>query len=61
VRLVERVVGERLEDVPQGDQEQVMAVAQKVADYTLGQADLLRRAMGKKKKSELGTRPGSAP
>ena len=34
-------------------QEQVMAVAQKVADYTLGQADLLRRAMGKKKKSEL--------
>ncbi|WP_441327477.1 DNA polymerase III subunit alpha [Kocuria sp.] len=34
-------------------QEQVMAVAQKVANYTLGQADLLRRAMGKKKKSEL--------
>jgi DNA polymerase-3 subunit alpha len=30
-----------------------LAVAQKVADYTLGQADLLRRAMGKKKKSEL--------
>ncbi|WP_125105763.1 DNA polymerase III subunit alpha [Gulosibacter massiliensis] len=34
-------------------QEQVMAIAQKVAGYTLGQADLLRRAMGKKKKSEL--------
>ncbi|MFM2721753.1 DNA polymerase III subunit alpha [Microbacterium mcarthurae (nom. nud.)] len=34
-------------------QEQVMAVAQRVAGYTLGQADLLRRAMGKKKKSEL--------
>jgi DNA polymerase-3 subunit alpha len=34
-------------------QEQVMAVAQKVAGYTLGQADLLRRAMGKKKKSIL--------
>ncbi|WP_295829029.1 DNA polymerase III subunit alpha, partial [uncultured Microbacterium sp.] len=28
-------------------QEQVMAVAQRVAGYTLGQADLLRRAMGK--------------
>ncbi len=34
-------------------QEQVMAIAQKVAGYTLGQADILRRAMGKKKKSEL--------
>jgi DNA polymerase-3 subunit alpha len=34
-------------------QEQVMAIAQQVAGYTLGQADLLRRAMGKKKKSEL--------
>ncbi len=32
-------------------QEQVMAIAQKLAGYTLGQADLLRRAMGKKKKS----------
>ena len=36
-------------------QEQVMAVAQKVAGFTLGQADVLRRAMGKKKKSELDT------
>jgi DNA polymerase-3 subunit alpha len=34
-------------------QEQVMAIARKVAGYTLGQADLLRRAMGKKKKSIL--------
>ena len=34
-------------------QEQVMAAAQKVAGYTLGQADLLRRAMGKKKPAEL--------
>ncbi len=34
-------------------QEQVIAAAQKVAGYTLGQADLLRRAMGKKKKSIL--------
>jgi DNA polymerase-3 subunit alpha len=30
-----------------------MAIAQKVAGYSLGQADLLRRAMGKKKKAEL--------
>ncbi len=34
-------------------QEQVMAAAQKVAGYSLGQADLLRRAMGKKKPEEL--------
>ncbi|TDP97192.1 DNA polymerase III subunit alpha [Labedaea rhizosphaerae] len=34
-------------------QEQVMAIAQKVAGYTLAQADLLRRAMGKKKKEVL--------
>jgi DNA polymerase-3 subunit alpha len=34
-------------------QEQVMAIAQHLAGYTLGAADLLRRAMGKKKKSEL--------
>ncbi len=34
-------------------QEQVMSIAQKLAGYSLGQADILRRAMGKKKKSEL--------
>ncbi|WP_240422932.1 DNA polymerase III subunit alpha [Leucobacter sp. wl10] len=34
-------------------QEQVMAVAQRVAGFSLGQADILRRAMGKKKKEEL--------
>lgn len=34
-------------------QEQVMAIAQRVAGFTLGQADIMRRAMGKKKKSEL--------
>jgi DNA polymerase-3 subunit alpha len=34
-------------------QEQVMAIAQKVAGYSPGQADLLRRAMGKKKKEIL--------
>jgi DNA polymerase-3 subunit alpha len=34
-------------------QEQVMQVAQKLAGYTLGGADLLRRAMGKKKPEEM--------
>ena len=34
-------------------QEQVMAIAQKLAGYTLGGADILRRAMGKKKKEEM--------
>lgn len=34
-------------------QEQVMAIAQRLAGYTLGAADLLRRVMGKKKKKEL--------
>lgn len=34
-------------------QEQVMSIAQRVAGFTLGQADILRRAMGKKKKEEL--------
>src|SRR5262249_20818220 len=34
-------------------QEQVMQIAQVMAGYTLGAADLLRRAMGKKKKEEM--------
>ncbi|GEE03316.1 DNA-directed DNA polymerase [Gordonia spumicola] len=34
-------------------QEQIMQIAQKVAGYSLGEADLLRRAMGKKKKEIL--------
>ena len=34
-------------------QEQVMEIARVFAGYTLGQADLLRRAMGKKIKSEM--------
>ena len=34
-------------------QEQVMAAAQKAAGFSLGKADLLRRAMGKKDKKEL--------
>jgi DNA polymerase-3 subunit alpha len=34
-------------------QEQIMKMAQDLAGYTLGEADLLRRAMGKKKVSEM--------
>ena len=34
-------------------QEQVMQIAQELAGYTLGSADLLRRAMGKKKPEEM--------
>ncbi|MGQ4273026.1 DNA polymerase III subunit alpha [Terrihabitans sp. B22-R8] len=34
-------------------QEQVMQIAQTLAGYTLGQADMLRRAMGKKIRSEM--------
>lgn len=34
-------------------QEQVMQIAQEMASYSLGKADLLRRAMGKKKPEEM--------
>ncbi len=34
-------------------QDQVMRIAQVIAGYTLGAADILRRAMGKKKKEEM--------
>ena len=34
-------------------QEQIMQTAQIMADYTLGKADMLRRAMGKKKRKEM--------
>ena len=34
-------------------QEQVMQIARTMAGYSLGEADLLRRAMGKKKKEEM--------
>jgi DNA polymerase-3 subunit alpha len=34
-------------------QEQIMQIAQAVAGYSLGEADILRRAMGKKKVSEM--------
>ena len=33
-------------------QEQVMQIAQTLAGFTAGEADILRRAMGKKKKAE---------
>src|SRR6202034_2384838 len=36
-------------------QEQVMKIAQVLAGYTLGGADLLRRAMGKKKAEEMAS------
>jgi DNA polymerase-3 subunit alpha len=34
-------------------QEQIMQVAQKIGGYSLGEADMMRRAMGKKKKEEM--------
>ena len=34
-------------------QEQIMQLAQKLAGYSLGEADLMRRAMGKKKQAEM--------
>ena len=34
-------------------QEQVMQIAQKLSDFTAGEADILRKAMGKKKRAEL--------
>lgn len=34
-------------------QEQIMQIAQKLAGYTLGEADMMRRAMGKKKREEM--------
>lgn len=39
-------------------QEQVMAIAQQLAGYSLGGADMLRRAMGKKKKEVLDAERG---
>ncbi len=34
-------------------QEQIMQLAQKLAGYSLGEADMMRRAMGKKKKADM--------
>ena len=39
-------------------QEQIMKIAQDLAGYSLGEADLLRRAMGKKKKAEMEKHQG---
>jgi DNA polymerase-3 subunit alpha len=39
-------------------QEQVQKIAQVMAGYTLGQADILRRAMGKKDKAEMAREKG---
>ena len=39
-------------------QEQIMKIAQDMAGYSLGEADLLRRAMGKKKQSEMDKHRG---
>ncbi len=40
-------------------QEQVMQIAQELAGYTLGGADMLRRAMGKKKPEEMAKQRGT--
>ena len=39
-------------------QEQVMQIAQVLAGYTLGGADMLRRAMGKKNPEEMAKQRG---
>ncbi len=38
-------------------QEQIMKIAQDMGGYSLGEADLLRRAMGKKEESRNGKTP----
>jgi len=40
-------------------QEQVMQIAQRIGGYSLGEADMLRRAMGKKIASEMAAHAGS--
>lgn len=40
-------------------QEQVMQIAQELSGYTLGGADMLRRAMGKKKPEEMAKQRGT--
>jgi DNA polymerase-3 subunit alpha len=49
--LLEKVLGHTFGVIVY--QEQVMQIAQILAGYSLGEADLLRRAMGKKKKAEM--------
>ncbi|MFN8332663.1 MAG: hypothetical protein U0T81_15845 [Saprospiraceae bacterium] len=41
-------------------QEQIMQTAQIMADYSLGEADLLRRIMGKKKRDEMNEQKKSS-
>lgn len=67
--FINRKQGRALVDYPHADlepilkptygvilyQEQVMQIAQVLANYTLGAADLLRRAMGKKKPEEMAS------
>lgn len=50
-KLIEPVVAETYGIIIY--QEQVLQIAQRLAGYSLGEADLLRRAMGKKIKSEM--------
>ena len=42
-------------------QEQVIQIAQVMGGYSLGEADLLRRAMGKKDKAEMARQPELRP
>ncbi len=42
-------------------QEQVMQIARTLAGFSLGEADLLRRAMGKKKKDEMERQKAASP
>jgi len=39
-------------------QEQIMQLAQKLSGYSLGEADMMRRAMGKKKREEMAVHEG---
>jgi len=49
--ILEKILGETFGIIVY--QEQVMQIAQELSGFTLGQADILRRAMGKKKKKEM--------
>ena len=57
--LLEKVLGETYGIMVY--QEQVMQAAQVLGGYSLGGADLLRRAMGKKKAEEMATAPRDLP
>jgi len=59
VKVTHPVLGDKLNEIMKPTygvcvyQEQVMEIAKVLAGYSLGQADLLRRAMGKKKPEEM--------